>query len=199
MGWTYYSHQHPLAYKSGKVDRKATVDRLYTWADERTQVKVLKSAMVSTVWYGAVEQVNKDTGDRAVIAGVCLTGSDAAHGYPFGYKGMDETYGPCEADCPVSILRLLTETDNEYALEWRKRCLENAAKKPQLTKLRALPKGSKVKTKNAKGEEVVLTKKLLCGWKQPRWLAANRNYYIPASTIVRRGFELVYMPPLELC
>ncbi len=35
--------------------------------------------------------------------------------------------GPCEADCPQSILDLLTPTDRPYAVKWRARCRENAA------------------------------------------------------------------------
>lgn len=30
--------------------------------------------------------------------------------------------GPCEAECPVAILDLLTPTDAEYAVAWRERC-----------------------------------------------------------------------------
>jgi hypothetical protein len=35
---------------------------------------------------------------------------------------MDETCGPYEKKCPLSILNLLTPTDNEWANEWRKQC-----------------------------------------------------------------------------
>lgn len=30
--------------------------------------------------------------------------------------------GPCEANCPAAILDLLTATDHEHALDWRRRC-----------------------------------------------------------------------------
>ena len=33
--------------------------------------------------------------------------------------------GPCEDDCPERILRLLTASDSESALQWRRRCLAN--------------------------------------------------------------------------
>lgn len=42
--------------------------------------------------------------------------------YNFTYKMMDETVGPNEAACPAEILDLLTETADEYAVEWRRRC-----------------------------------------------------------------------------
>src|SRR3546814_18607482 len=38
---------------------------------------------------------------------------------------MEESMGPCEADCPARILDLLTPTDKEYAREWRTRCRAN--------------------------------------------------------------------------
>ena len=38
---------------------------------------------------------------------------------------LDETMGPNEASCPETILKLLTPTQNEHALDWRKRCLAN--------------------------------------------------------------------------
>lgn len=42
---------------------------------------------------------------------------------------LSEHMGPCEADCPVAILDLLTPTDSQYALEWRARCREKLARR----------------------------------------------------------------------
>ena len=36
---------------------------------------------------------------------------------------LEESMGPCEAGCPGRILRLLSPTANEHALDWRRRCL----------------------------------------------------------------------------
>jgi len=38
---------------------------------------------------------------------------------------LDESCGPCEDNCPASILDLLTPTDREHALDWRRRCRAN--------------------------------------------------------------------------
>jgi hypothetical protein len=43
-------------------------------------------------------------------------------GEQFGYKDMEESMGPCEDDCPRSILDLLTPTENDHAQDWRRRC-----------------------------------------------------------------------------
>lgn len=48
-----------------------------------------------------------------------------------GYKDMDESSGPLQYDCPVSILKLLSPTDNENTMEWRKKCYERSKKKNQ--------------------------------------------------------------------
>lgn len=37
--------------------------------------------------------------------------------------------GPCEAEAPENILRLLTPTTNENALDWRRRCLARLQKR----------------------------------------------------------------------
>lgn len=47
--------------------------------------------------------------------------------------------GPGDCDCPKSIISLLSETDNEYALHWRKRCL---SKRHTKSKLNSLPIGA---------------------------------------------------------
>jgi hypothetical protein len=121
MGWTSY---HATNYKNGKVDRKAEMDNLFTWSNNQISMKVLKSSMVSTIYYAAVEEIRD--GKRTVFAAVCITaGADRSDPYfNFAYKDMDETMGPCYYDCPKSILDLLTETDNEAALEWREKCRE---------------------------------------------------------------------------
>ena len=36
---------------------------------------------------------------------------------------LTENAGPCSDECPERILRLLPATDNEGALDWRRRCL----------------------------------------------------------------------------
>lgn len=42
---------------------------------------------------------------------------------------LSENMGPCEADCPASILDLLTPTEHRHALDWRERCRANIARR----------------------------------------------------------------------
>lgn len=122
MGWTY---QRAKNYKSnGSVDRKAECDALINYTTDKVQQKVLKSSMRGTVYYAAVERI--EDGTRQVWAAIFLTaGQDRSDPYfNFGYKDMDETMGPFNYDCPVSILDLLTPTDSENANIWRQKCRE---------------------------------------------------------------------------
>lgn len=162
MGWTYYTAKF---WKKGKIDRKAECDEHLTWSNENGVRRVLKSAMVGSTYYGAIEHI-KPNGDRRVWCAIFLTSVD---GWDFGYKDMDETCGPYQYDCPKSILDLLTPTDNEFALKWRKACYDNLEKKKAKRKnpnsLANLPIGSQIRltmpwdtTRFNKDEVVVLTK-----------------------------------------
>ena len=124
MGWTSY-------YIDGKLDRKAECDKVYNGESDKYIWKVLKSAMVGSTYYAAVEKKEKATGKYKVFAGVCLTQFEKGWFY---YKDMDESVGPGEHQCPNSILDLLTEPEYEYGKEWRERCREYNAK-PKIGKL----------------------------------------------------------------
>lgn len=124
MGWTFMRD-------TGGKSPKAYLDGTLTWENERVSARLLQSARVGSVYYAAVESVYKDGRGRSVWAAVYLTKScpRAKDGYTFGYKDMTEDMGPVESKCPVGILNLLTESQNEFALAWRARCRSNAALK----------------------------------------------------------------------
>ena len=138
MGWTHcYTSPYAVWKNGGTVmppaSRRKEIDRMLTWEqkDEAGNVlathRVLKSAMVGSVYYAAVT-TEKPGKDMEVWAAVFLTCGRVKHdGCIWGYKDMDETMGPCESKCPASILSLLTPTDSKWANEWRERCRENIA------------------------------------------------------------------------
>ena len=124
MGWLYMTslkdHSGPRQY----------LDAQFTYERPDAISKVLRSALVGMrVYYAAVELIRIATGAREVWAAICLVRYNPRdrEGYIFGYKDMEESMGPCECDCPESILNLLTPTDREYAVQWRARCRENTA------------------------------------------------------------------------
>lgn len=126
MCWTSYNKCYCYTKQNGTIDRKAECDRLF-YNDSR--YNVIKSAMVGSVYYAAV----RDNQTEDVFAFVVLTSTNKTDFY---YKEMDETCGPCECQCPKSILSLLTPTDNEFANEWRERCRKyhESQKDPKLFK-----------------------------------------------------------------
>ena len=121
MGWTGYYATH---YKNGKIDRKAECDAYFMEGLNRGHFKVLKSSMVGTVYYAAIQNQVKYVGgstyeplaeeDKITWGAVFLT---QVSGRDFYYKDMSEDMLPGYYDCPKGIIDLLSPTNNEYALE----------------------------------------------------------------------------------
>lgn len=161
MGWIHSFSSPYSVWKNGKetmppASRQKEIDRKLTWESKDkdgnilTTYRVLKSAMVGSVYYAAVA-IDKPGKETKVSAAVYLTCGRVKHdGCIWGYKDMDETMGPCESKCPASILALLTPTDSQWANEWRERCRKNIAEAAERRKngpkpLYA-PKGVEVRT-----------------------------------------------------
>ncbi len=132
MGWLFMSslggHSGPREY----LDAEFTCERL------GRSSKVLRSALVRMRTYYAAVEVLTEGSEREVWACVCLVKYNPRdrEGYIFGYKSMEESLGPCEIECPIAILDLLTPTDNDYAVKWRSSCREGAAARAAKPKLR---------------------------------------------------------------
>ena len=174
MGWTFTNTD---------LSRKEAVNEMFNWDSDKYRTRVLKSVMIGAIYYGAIEQISKETAVRTVSGVVVLTSSNKKHGYNFGYKIIDETMGPGYYDCPRSILNLLT--DNEYALNWRKSCRENLSK----PKLSELPIGAEIKVK-LNGEELELTKyPPCCQFRTPVWVNLKNHTYISKKWITE--FEVL--------
>lgn len=132
MGWLY------MQSLGGFAGPRQYLDDQYTYTRDTVRSTVLRSALVNMkTYYAAVEFIHPDR-DREVFAVVCLVKYNPRDrvGYIFGYKDMDETVGPNEAECPPAILDLLTPTTGEYALAWRAKCRANAAKRAARPRLR---------------------------------------------------------------
>ena len=136
MGWTGY---HATHYKNGKIDRKAECDSYWLDGLNAGHFEVVKSAMVGNTYYGVIKPLLKHNGvdengkdkyesipeyKQEVFAVVFLTSTDSKDYFNFSYKDMSEDMLPYYFDCPIGILNLLSETNSENALEWRRRCRE---------------------------------------------------------------------------
>jgi hypothetical protein len=124
MGWLF------MQRLDGHKGPKEYLDAQFTYRNDQSQLRVLRSTLVNRrVYYAAAERILNADNTRVVFAIVCLVkwAPRARDGYTFGYKDMDETVGPCECDCPAGILDLLTPTEYPYAIKWREKCRANLA------------------------------------------------------------------------
>jgi len=128
MGWLTM----PFSSMGGHKTATAYLDAQFTWenADENGAIKGYKvlasSCPGNRVYYAAVQET-VDGVQKSIFAAICLVhwSPRSKTGEQFGYKDMTEHAGPNEARCPRHILDLLTPTDNAYALDWRRRCLDH--------------------------------------------------------------------------
>lgn len=196
MGWTSYEATH---YKNGKVDRKAEMDKQYTQEEHDSsfdgeiihypKMEVLKSSMVGSIYYAAVHITDSQDGYDRTLAVICLTSTKWNGGMNFGYKDMDETCNPGYYDCPKGILDLLSPTDNEYALEWRRLCHEKRTnKKPTLA---SFPVGTRIKYTDWNKKEVELYKHPAgYQFKRPFWMLVDNSGYI-STKYIPENYEVI--------
>ena len=171
MGWTNY---HAEYYKKGKVDVKKELDEMWRTHATNDQ-KLLKSVLRGSVWYAALEYV-ADNGETKIGALIYRTSTNLRDYYNFSYKAMDETMGPGYYDYPVTMLKALTPTENEYANEWRRKCYEKLKKQKFL-------KDATIGTKIKVGNDI-FTKTNYYG--KIYWLNGNR--YMSISSLALREF-----------
>ncbi|MDT7533106.1 hypothetical protein OVY48_06605 [Sphingobium sp. SA2] len=127
MGWLTMS-RHAMG---GHATAKAYLDDQFTYSRDveggTAGLKVLASSCLQNRTYYAAAQVITNGVGGEVFAIICkvLWNPHSKTGEQFGYKDMSESMGPYEDNCPQNILDLLTPTQSEYALDWRRRCAEN--------------------------------------------------------------------------
>lgn len=151
------------------VNRKEMVEKDLNTED----YDILKSRMVGSTYYAAMKR--KD--NEQVFAVVVLT--SLKDGY-FYTKIMDESVGPCYYDCPESIMKLLTETEYEYAKNWRQ-LVEEKRNKPDLNKL---PIGTMIAWTTHDGKERKAYKhEAAYQFKRPFWMLVGERKYISKKYI----------------
>ncbi len=197
MGWTSY---HATYYKKGTVDRKAECDAYFMEGSNAEFYKVIKSALVGSVYYAAVMNLKRysDRRDesnhriiedipenkRTVWAVVFLTSVNSKDYFNFAYKDLSEDMGPIADRCPTSILNLLSPTDNKQAIAWRERCQKNNEKKKNPQSLSNLPIGTVIRFTNGEGKFVELLKHPAAfQFKRPFWYCKELGCYMPTTRI----------------
>lgn len=195
MGTTSY---HATYYKSnGCVDIKKECDAYFLEGLNSGNYAVPASSMKGQIYYAAIRPLMKYAKDpdgnkvrvprpieeQNVFAVVFVTGTSRCDYDNFWYKDMDETCGPGYYDCPQRILKLLSPTDDTFALEWRKKCeLRNKAR----NQLRKLPKGSKIGLPNGR----TAVKRTVKGRRY--WKLDGFNFmYVTEPYILDVGFTVI--------
>lgn len=125
MGWTG-THREP-----GVTDREFMEQEL---PETLTRYgRILDCATVGNVFYAAVQGHYKHPDETWALIVLIQRSRDY---FNITYKELTDTMGPAEDRCPARILDLLSPTENEYALHWRNRCRENAAKRDRAKQVR---------------------------------------------------------------
>ena len=150
MGWTSY---HAKYYdRRGQIDRKRECDAYWLEGLNAGHFAVVRSAMVGSTYYAAIRPLMRRTGkgdlfelipeeEQKTHAVVFLTLSNSRTYYNFSYKDMGESVGPAANECPVGILKCLSDTENATALAWRKSCMEHAKEANMRQKSRKILNG----------------------------------------------------------
>lgn len=114
MGWTTYNRPKGESDQA-HFERELLTNPIY---------EIVECSSVDRVFYAAVR--DKTTAEVwALVVLMRWMGGD----HNFGYKDMSETMGPVVANAPAKVLDALSPTDNEYALEWRRRCRASLARR----------------------------------------------------------------------
>lgn len=175
MGWTSY---HANIFKNGKIDRKREVECNILHLSKRPDLEVIKSTMVGNNYFAAVKSIH--TGKTSAL--IVLT---KVSGRQIMYKILGENDGPAISNCPKGILNILSETENEAAKEWRRKCLETA----NSLKLSDIPIGAKIKAYLGPHSSAYLLTKMAPSYQfKSAWYMTPSGKYIPKSHITR--FEI---------
>ena len=178
MGWTSY---HATYYKrNGSIDRKAECDAYFLEGLNRGHYEVLKSAVVGSVYYAAVRNLKR------------YVGRDENGNYIYEDAVNEPVMGPCECDCPVSILKLLSPTDSEWALKWRERCRKRAEQKKSPTALSNLPVGARIRFTYGGEVKELVKHPPAYQFKRPFWYNPACHQYMSAKHIPD-NYEIVSM------
>lgn len=129
MGWIIYPR--PPAYIRGEIDT------ICTFETDTRSARPIRTCVVGSVWYVAVEVSMKpgatlpddylvDDLGRFVFAATIQTRRDRDG---WAYRAVEEEAGPTTSQAPRSLIELLSTTTHDWANAWRGRCLANVARR----------------------------------------------------------------------
>lgn len=116
---------------------RAEIERLCTFEDDTRSTRPLRVSRDGSIWTAAVEitlrsgieipeDYRPDDNGSFVFGAVFHTRRDQGG---WGYRMDEETVGPEFARAPKSLIDLLSPTSSVSANKWRRRCIENSARR----------------------------------------------------------------------
>lgn len=108
-----------MGWSSGWVSRAAMLAHLRDKSRFSEGVKIIKSQVIgNNLWYVAfIPTENKEVICLDIISGDFGTKKNPE----WGYKGLQESFGPNEVNCPLGYLKHGADTVSGYAVEWREK------------------------------------------------------------------------------
>ena len=178
-----------LEHKNGMINRKKECDELIEACPD--DYKLIKSALIGTCYYAAVRMLKKT--EQPVVGIVIKTTVRMKEDLNFLYKWVSEDMGPADTYCPDNILDELSETDSDWAKNWRAECRKCNERKQKLS---AMPVGAEIKV-TCEGFEYVMTKTVLPSHSTPQWINFEENFKFTVDDIVRSGFSCIDLEKSE--
>lgn len=141
--------------ENGDIDRKRECDRFLEEHLDHERYRIVHASMYCNVYYVAVAETKRMISENGidqyqtipeeqqdVTAIIIATKTESKELIFMNYEKESDT--PICIDCPNSILRLLTDTEDENALKWRELCHKNLKDKRKLLRLDGLPEGTRI-------------------------------------------------------
>ena len=146
-------YYHATHYIGAKIDVKAECDSIFLQNEYMKERYELIQSAVHTKYYYAAVRIVKDYDEygklvpipvnKQPIIGVIILTAQKIYRYEnFKYETYTEFDNPPSYYCPMGILNLLSETDDEEANKWREKCRER--RQEIYHALRDFPIGTKI-------------------------------------------------------
>lgn len=170
------------------------LDRMLTMPEQDGESQqVLASTLIGMrEYYAAVEQRRRTHPPRTkALVFLIETGRGTDRG-TWGYKGMNEDWGPYACQCPEKILDLLDPPETEASKRWRERCRAHARTKAAMRSLRHGQTIHLHRPVNVSGQEHSKFRVVqLPGRRNPVFSTGTQLVRISARTLQETGFDIL--------
>lgn len=115
MGWSFRMNRN--------IRKKELVEELISPNSLSPGYSIIEHRIVgNNLWY----LYSRPNGEKTIGLFLLAPGGNEMG---WGYKGMNEDSGPCQLDCPVSLINKCDPPESDWAREWREKVLVNRNEK----------------------------------------------------------------------